>query len=647
VAGPPSWPARPALDAADMIVICGVAEIGPFGTARTRAEVEFDGRLSGQGVLELALRCGLLEWRGSGTPALVDVASDEVVAEAEVVDRYREEVRRRCGIRGAEEAWFEGDASVFTDRPLTVAVASEAEARSVAAGVPGTRVHEHGGVWQVELPAGSRIRLPRRVEMPRRVTAPLPDGLEPPSLGLPVELAASIDPLAAWNLVTSAEAFRDAGTDPEELLQVVHPAKVADTQGCGMGGMVSLRGMFLDPVRGVGHANDLLQEALPNVPAAHAMQSLVGGYGSMIHPVGACATAAVSLEVAVDLVRLGKADVVLAGGYDDLEPVSIIGFADMAATADDAVMGERGFEPAEMSRPGDRSRGGFVESQGGGSMVVCRGSVALELGLPVRAVVGLAVSHSDGLQTSIPAPGLGALSVAVGGSTSPLASALAAHGLGVDDVAVVSKHDTSTRANDPNESAIHERIQELLGRSRGNPLRVVSQKSLTGHAKGGAAAWQVAGLCDVFERAEVPGNPNLDSVDPDVTRGPWLVVDDRSLQLSEAPRAALLTSLGFGHVAAVVLLVHPAAFEAALDGAERAAWASRAEHRRREAERRRRWQPFGGEPAFRRRPPRLAGADPAARAAAERAMLADPTARLDPDGTYRSEPGADVAGAAR
>jgi fatty acid synthase len=280
-------------------------------------------------------------------------------------------------------------------------------------------------------------------------------------------------------------------------------------------------------------------------------------------------------------------------------------------------------------------------------MVVCRGSVALALGLPVRAVVGLAVSHSDGLQTSIPAPGLGALSVAVGGSTSPLAAALAAHGLGADDVAVVSKHDTSTRANDPNESAIHERIQELLGRSRGNPLRVVSQKSLTGHAKGGAAAWQVAGLCDVFERAVVPGNPNLDSVDPDVTRGPWLVVDDRSLQLSEAPRAALLTSLGFGHVAAVVLLVHPAAFEAALDGAEQAAWASRAEHRRREAERRRRWQPFGGEPAFRRRPPRLAGADPAARAAAERAMLADPGARLDPEGTYRGEPGSAVAGSAR
>jgi fatty acid synthase len=493
-------------------------------------------------------------------------------------------------------------------------------------------------VWQVELPAGSRIRLERRVELPRRVTAPLPDGMAPTALGLPVELAASIDPLAAWNLATSAEAFRDAGTDPDELLGVVHPAKVADTQGCGMGGMESLRGMFLDPVRGVSHANDLLQEALPNVPAAHAMQALVGGYGSMIHPVGACATAAVSLEVAVDLVRLGKADVVLAGGYDDLAPVSIIGFADMGATADDAAMGERGFEPAEMSRPGDRSRAGFVESQGGGSMVVCRGSVALDLGLPVRAVVGLAVSHSDGLQSSIPAPGLGALSVASGGPASPLARALADHGLGIDDVAVVSKHDTSTRANDPNESAIHERIQALLGRSAGNPVRVISQKSLTGHAKGGAAAWQVAGLCDLFERAVVPGNPNLDAVDPDVLRGPWLVVDDRPLAMCEPPRAAMLTSLGFGHVAALVLLVHPAAFEAALSGPEREVWAAAAARRRQDAERLRRWQPFGGPPAFRRRPSRLPGADHSARADAEREMLADPGARLDPGGIYAPGP---------
>lgn len=637
--GWPDWPREPELRAEDMIVICGVGEIGPWGTSETRAEVEQQGELSAQGVIELALLCGLVEWRASGVGAFVDVDSGEVVPEHELAERYRSEVEARCGIRADDQAWFVGDASVFTDRSLRIGVASEAEARVVAAGSEGAVVEPEEGRWTVVLPAGSLLRLPRRVDLPRRVTAPLPDGLQPTALGIPVELSSSVDPLAAWNLAFSAEAFRDAGTDPDELLGAVHPARVADTQGCGMGGMVSLERLFMDPVRGVAHANDMLQEALPNVPAAHAMQGLLGGYGSAVHPVGACATAAVSLEVATDLVRLGKADVVLAGGFDALSNVGIIGFADMSATADDDVLAARGFEPREMSRPGDRSRAGFVESEGGGSFVVCRGSVAVALGLPVRAVVAMASTHSDGLQRSIPAPGLGALSVGMGGMESPLALALRAHGLCADDVGVVSKHDTSTRANDPNEAGIHERLQELLGRSPGNPLRVVSQKSLTGHAKGGAAAWQVAGLCDVFDTGIVPGNPNLDSVDPDVAAGPWLVVDDRPLRMHEPPRAALLTSLGFGHVSAVVLLVHPAAFGEALPEHERSTWSERAARRRSDAARLRRWQLFGGPPAFRRRDVRFVGDTASARAEAEREVLADPAARLDPGGRFPGVPG--------
>lgn len=630
----PLWPASPEVAAEDMVVICGVAEIGPWGTSTTRAEVELDGDLSARGVLELALRCGLVQWRGTGVGALVDVASGEVVPESEVAQRYRSAVVERCGIRTDRDPFLEGDAQVFTDRTLTLGVGSEQEARAVVDASPGASCHRDGDLWSVELPAGASIRLPRRVELPRRVTAPLPDGMGPECLGLPADLANTVDPLAAWNLAVSAEAFRDAGTDPDELLTVVHPASVADTQGCGMGGMESLRGLFIDPIRGVTHANDLLQEALPNVPAAHAMQSLLGGYGSMVHPVGACATAAVSLEVAMDLVRLNKADVVLAGGYDDLSHVGIIGFADMSATADDSEMSARGYEASEMSRPGDRSRAGFVESAGGGSLVVCRGSVALELGLPVRAVLAMASSHADGLQRSIPAPGLGALSVARGGADSHLARALRCHGLTADDIAVVSKHDTSTRANDPNEAAIHERVAELIGRSAGNPMRVVSQKSLTGHSKGGAAAWQVAGLCDVFDKATVPGNRNLDSVDPDVVQGPWLVVDDRPLHMHEPPKAALLTSLGFGHVSAVVLLVHPAAFHEALSPKRRATWRRSAERRRREAFRERRWQLIGGPPAFVSRDTRLHGGDDAARADSERLMLADPSARLGADGLF-------------
>ena len=89
------------------------------------------------------------------------------------------------------------------------------------------------------------------------------------------------------------------------------------------------------------------------------------------------------------------------------------------------------------------------------------------MGLPVLAVVGYAQSFADGVHTSIPAPGLGALGAGRGGKGSPLARSLAKLGVGADDVAVISKHDTSTLANDPNETELHERLADSLGRSQG------------------------------------------------------------------------------------------------------------------------------------------------------------------------------------
>ena len=95
-----------------------------------------------------------------------------------------------------------------------------------------------------------------------------------------------------------------------------------------------------------------------------------------------------------------------------------------------------------------------------------------------------------------------------------LGAALQRHGLTADDIGVVSKHDTSTEMNDPSEADLHDRLQDALGRTPGNPLLVVSQKTVTGHAKGGAAAWQLDGVLRMLETGAVPGNRNLETVDP-------------------------------------------------------------------------------------------------------------------------------------
>ena len=81
---------------------------------------------------------------------------------------------------------------------------------------------------------------------------------------------------------------------------------------------------------------------------------------------------------------------------------------------------------------------------------------------------------------------------------------------------MISKHDTSTLANDPNETELHERLADSLGRSAGAPLFIVSQKSLTGHAKGGAAVFQMMGLCQILRDGVIPPNRSLDCVDDEL-----------------------------------------------------------------------------------------------------------------------------------
>ena len=302
---------------------------------------------------------------------------------------------------------------------------------------------------------------------------------------------------------------------------------VASTQGTGFGGMASMRKLYLNRFLGHEIPTDILQEALPNVVAAHVMQSYIGGYGNMVQPVSACATAAVSLEEGADKIALGKADFVVTGAIDDIGVESVIGFGNMNATANSGEMLAKGIEPRFFSRANDRRRGGFIESQGGGTVLLTRGSIALELGLPVAGVVGFVHSYADGAHTSIPAPGLGALAAGMGGRESKLVRDLAALGVAPDDIAVVSKHDTSTNANDPNESELHNTLAHAIGRADGNPLFVISQKSLTGHAKGGACIFQVNGITQLFKSGVVPANAALECVDPK------LACDDHMVWLRE------------------------------------------------------------------------------------------------------------------
>ncbi|TPF77605.1 MULTISPECIES: type I polyketide synthase [unclassified Bifidobacterium] len=595
----------------DEIVIVSIGELGPWGSGRTRAEAELgihpDGTvdLSAGAVLELAWSMGLLTWQDSPKPGWYDTDGN-LVPEEDIAERYHDEVVARSGIRPFEtgmgndykDGADEEEAEVYLDHDVTFSVPSEEVAReyvkldeahtSIAADA-------ESGEWNVTRHAGSMIRVPRRATMTRTVGGQFPTGFDPTRWGIPASMVGDVDEIALWNIVTTVDAYLAAGFTPTEILQSIHPSLVASTQGTGFGGMMSMRKLYLDRFLNHEIPTDILQEALPNVVAAHVMQSYIGGYGNMIQPVSACATAAVSLEEGVDKIALGKADFVVTGAIDDIGVESVIGFGNMNATANSEEMYGKGIDARFFSRANDRRRGGFLESQGGGTILVTRGDLALKLGLPVAAVVGFIHSYADGAHTSIPAPGLGALAAGLGGRDSKLVHDLARLGVTADDIAVVSKHDTSTNANDPNESELHNTLAHAIGRADGNPLFVISQKTLTGHAKGGACVFQVNGLTQLFKSGVIPGNASLDCVDPKLERDDHMVWLRKPLRIGGGEdefgrvtpgrpvKAGLATSLGFGHVSGFVALVHPGAFEAAVakaDGeAALEAWRERANAR--------------------------------------------------------------------
>src|SRR6202011_3084581 len=97
-AQPPEWDDLD-VDPADLVVIVGGAELGPYGSSRTRFEMEVDNELSAAGVLELAWTTGLIRWEDDPQPGWYDTESGDLVDEAELVERYHDVVLERVGIR--------------------------------------------------------------------------------------------------------------------------------------------------------------------------------------------------------------------------------------------------------------------------------------------------------------------------------------------------------------------------------------------------------------------------------------------------------------------------------------------------------------------------------------------------------------------
>ena len=590
-------------DLKELICVVGFGEIGPGGSEATRWEIEQGGELSLEGIRELAWTMGFIRYENSPTGRIwIDRESETEALPGELRARYEKRILEGCGVRvinpelqGFDPLNAPVYSEVLLEEDFFIPAASEAEAEEFNRALPeSSEVYfdQAKERWFVKRPAGSTIRVLKSVRLDRYVAGQIPDGFDPTLYGIPGDLVKQVDRIVIFNIIATSLAFLNAGMEPFELYEYLHPSEVGSVQGSGMGGISKLGNLYVDFMMDENRQNDTIQEALINVTSAYILTTLVGGAGPIQTPVSACATGAVSLDMAVNLIKQDKARFLVAGAFDDVSSESMLGFGDMEATANPDDMLKRGIPFQAMCRPNDSRRGGFVESQGGGTVLLARGDLAFEMGLPVYGLLAFTATHSDGINTSIPAPGQGLLSVAAGerqvlkeGSPqdpgdSPLGRTLREFHLTADDIHLVYKHDTSTKANDFNENRLHHLIQKNLGRKPGNPLAVVSQKSLTGHSKGGAAIWQMNGLLQGLGDGVITGNQNLQNVDPDMNEFDTLVFPEQTIQIGPFKlRAGLLTSLGFGHVGAIALCLNGAFFYGALSPEKRESYAARRKKR--------------------------------------------------------------------
>lgn len=418
------------LDLSSVIVVTGFAEVGPWGNARTRWDMEANGVFSLEGAIEMAWIMGLIKHHNGPLPGMpqysgwIDTKTKQPVDDRDIKTKYEDYLLEHAGIRLIEPELFNGYdpkkktflQEVIVEHDLEPFEASKESAEQFAleqgANVEIFAVPE-SDQWTVRLLKGSKLLIPKALKFDRLVAGQIPTGWDARRYGIPEDICDQVDPITLYALVSTVEALLASGiTDPYEFYKYVHVSEVGNCSGSGMGGITALRGMFKDRFMDKPVQNDILQESFINTMSAWVNMLLLSASGPIKTPVGACATAVESVDIGCETILSGKARICLVGGYDDFQEESSQEFANMNATSNAETEITHGRTPAEMSRPITSTRSGFMEAQGAGTQVLMAADLAIAMGVPIYCIVGYVNTATDKIGRSVPAPGKGILTTA-------------------------------------------------------------------------------------------------------------------------------------------------------------------------------------------------------------------------------------------
>ncbi len=237
---------------------------------------------------------------------------------------------------------------------------------------------------------------------------------------------------------------------------------------------------------------------LPNMAAFHIAET-TGFRGHNSTTVTACAAGAQAIGDAAEVIRNGRAQVMLGGGAEaTLSPIAFASFAVMRA------LSTRNDDPGAASRPFDAERDGFLMSEGAAVYVVESLDHALRRGARIYAeLVGYA-ANSDGYHPIAPNP-------EATGPVRAIRQALADAGLGPEAVDTINAHGTSTPLGDVAETKA---IKEVFG-ERAYEVPVTANKSMIGHGLGASGAMELVACVLSIRDNQIPPTINLDYPDPE------------------------------------------------------------------------------------------------------------------------------------
>ncbi|MFG2820200.1 beta-ketoacyl-ACP synthase II [Kitasatospora sp. NPDC048365] len=364
-------------------------------------------------------------------------------------------------------------------------------------------------------------------DLPVRIAARV--AVEPGEI-LPRPLARKLDRSAQFALIAAREAWADAGYETPATAEAstLNPERLGAVIASGIGGVTTLLDQYdvlkQQGVRKVSpHTVPML---MPNSPAANVGLE-VGARAGVHTPVSACASGAEAIGYAIEMIRTGRADVVIAGGTEAaIHPLPIVAFSNMMA------MSKNNDEPQRASRPYDKGRDGFVLGEGAGVVVLESAEHAAARGARVYCeAVGQGLS-SDAHHIAQPEP-TGA------GVARAIADLFARNDLDKSEVVHVNAHATSTPQGDTAEvKALRKELGEHL-----DHVAISATKSMTGHLLGGAGGIEtVATVLALYNRL-APATVNVEDLDDDIDAD---IVRDEPRKLPEGRIAALNNSFGFG-----------------------------------------------------------------------------------------------------